>query len=240
MSPLGCNTASKAVAALCGLVIASTFATTASAQFAGDEFYNQGLELAKAGRLDDAISSLTKAIEADARNADAWGERGVCWTLKMDYAKAIADFTMAIEKYPKARLVGPAELYTKYRNRGAVYHSIGEYKKAVADFEASLLIKSDDLLTLRGLAWILATCSEDDLRDGLRAYRLAAQANSLTNGENAFILDTLAAAYAECGDFRHAIEYQEAALKLVLSNGLNVPDMKSRLELYRQKKPYRE
>jgi tetratricopeptide (TPR) repeat protein len=221
---------------LCGLVLASLLAPTASAQFAGDENYNQGLESAKAGRLDEAISSLTKAVEADSRNADAWGERGVCWALKKEYAKAIADLTMAIEKYPEARLAGPSQLHTKYRNRGAVHYSIGEYKKAVADFEASLRIKSDDVISLRNLAWILATCSEDGLRDGTRAYRLAAQAMSLTNGENASILDTLAAAYAECGDFRHAIEYQESALKLVPGEA----PMESRLELYRKKMPYRE
>ena len=53
------------------------------------------------------------------------------------------------------------------------------------------------------------------------------------------ILGTLAAAYAEAGDFDKAVEWQEKANKLYT----DADDRKKgedRLNLYKEKKPYRE
>jgi tetratricopeptide (TPR) repeat protein len=54
------------------------------------------------------------------------------------------------------------------------------------------------------------------------------------------ILDTLAAAYAEAGDFDQAIKWQQRAIELNASDADFVKGGKERLELYRQHKPYRE
>jgi len=51
-------------------------------------------------------------------------------------------------------------------------------------------------------------------------------------------LDTLAAAYAEAGDFANAVTIQKEAIEK-LTNRNELADYKSRLSLYQQGKPYR-
>jgi hypothetical protein len=51
------------------------------------------------------------------------------------------------------------------------------------------------------LAWLLATYPDSKSRDGSDAVRLAERACVLTERRIPALLDTLAAAYAEAGDF---------------------------------------
>jgi hypothetical protein len=63
------------------------------------------------------------------------------------------------------------------------------------------------------LAWLLATYPEPDVRDGAEAVRLAERACTLTNRRVPAFLATLAAAYAETGDFSRGVAIGEEALK---------------------------
>ena len=92
------------------------------------------------------------------------------------------------------------------------------------------------------LAWILATCEDAEIRDGAQAVRLAERAYQLADQGNYMYLDTLAAAYAEAGQFDHAVKTAQRAVKLA-RNGTNqesAEDIQGRLELYRAKRAYRE
>jgi hypothetical protein len=57
--------------------------------------------------------------------------------------------------------------------------------------------------------------------------------------ESAFCLETLAAAAAESGDFDAAVGWQSMALESLTDDELK-PQFRDRLELYRQKRPYRD
>ncbi len=52
-------------------------------------------------------------------------------------------------------------------------------------------------------------------------------------------MDTLAAAYAESGDFEQAKRWQAKAIE-VAPDGKDKQEMRGRLELYKQGKTYRE
>jgi tetratricopeptide (TPR) repeat protein len=94
-----------------------------------------------------------------------------------------------------------------------------------------------DAQTLNELAWELATSSDPKLRDGPSAVTLAEKAVARTNRTNPNIMDTLAAAYAEAGQFTNAIRVQQGAIAL-LQNEQQKKDSASRLKLYESGIPY--
>src|SRR5207249_1914 len=143
-----------------------------------------------------------------------------------------ADYTEAIRLDPKR---APA-----YAGRGHAWYRKGEYAKAVEDYERALKLDPKNPLRLDTLAWVLATCPDDDVRDGERAVKLATRACELTRWQDGNCLDTLAAAYAEAGDFDKAVEYEKKALEDEEFAAANGPGARARLRLYQRKKPFRE
>jgi tetratricopeptide (TPR) repeat protein len=95
---------------------------------------------------------------------------------------------------------------------------------------------------MRRLAWLYATYPEDAVRSGEEAIRLATRASNRTGNRNAEMLDTLAAAYAETGDYSQAVAVAERALAAARTAG-NAPlagEVEGRIELYRRGEPFRD
>jgi hypothetical protein len=92
------------------------------------------------------------------------------------------------------------------------------------------------------LAWLLATTSRADLRDGKEAVRLAENACRLTDNKNPFLIGTLAAAYAEAGRFPEAVTTAQNAITLATAAGETQLAARNRelLELYQAGKPFHE
>jgi uncharacterized protein HemY len=92
------------------------------------------------------------------------------------------------------------------------------------------------------LAWILATSSDDAIRNPAEAVSLAEHAAALTGRKVPSVLDTLGAAYAAAGQYESAAQAAREAFDL--ASDANASDMANaflkRLDLYRQRKPYRE
>jgi serine/threonine-protein kinase len=86
-----------------------------------------------------------------------------------------------------------------------------------------------------GLAWIKATCPVDELRDGKAAIEHATRACELTDWNDPDLIDTLACAYAEAGQFDQAIHWQTKICQEAPDN----KDFAARLRLYQEGKPYR-
>ena len=88
------------------------------------------------------------------------------------------------------------------------------------------------------MAWIWATSSDAARRDGNQALAYATKACELSGWNNADFLSTLAAAYAECGNFQQALHWQKRALEFVGEK--DTAKLRSRLELYQSGKAYRD
>ena len=77
----------------------------------------------------------------------------------------------------------------------------------------------DSTGALDELAWVFATHPSDGLRDGNEAVLLAEHACALTKRTDAMLLATLAAAYAEIGNFGQAINTIQKSLSKARSTG---------------------
>jgi hypothetical protein len=92
---------------------------------------------------------------------------------------------------------------------------------------------------LNELAWVMAVSRNAEERDGPGAVRLAEKAAALTNRKDGATLDTLAAAYAETGQFDKAVSVENEAIALetaaVLKKAYEV-----HLKLYQSHAPCRE
>jgi tetratricopeptide (TPR) repeat protein len=126
---------------------------------------------------------------------------------------------------------------------GQFAEAINDYERAIA-LDTPLLaempqkVSSALLESLNGLAWIRATCPNDALREGRRAVEYATRACELTAWSDRGTFDTLAAAYAEAGNFESAVKWQLKAREQASQE--ETVDFQARLELYRARTPYRE
>jgi tetratricopeptide (TPR) repeat protein len=92
--------------------------------------------------------------------------------------------------------------------------NVGQHAEAIADFDKAIEASDDDEGLYNNFAWVLATSPDDALRDGKRALELATKAAELTGYETPHVLSTLAAAYAESGDFETAKKWSAKAVEI--------------------------
>ena len=118
----------------------------------------------------------------------------------------------------------------------------GQKAEAIQHYEKALAISPQSVSALTNLAWLLATCSDASFRNGTRAVELAGRANQLSGGTNALVLRTLAAAYAENGQFGKAVEIARAAVQLARTQGDNSLTwaFQQEIPLYELGLPYHE
>jgi tetratricopeptide (TPR) repeat protein len=123
---------------------------------------------------------------------------------------------------------------------GIYWAERGQHAAALTAYEQAIKSNPDDFMVFNGLAWLLATCPEDRIRDGKRAVDLAKRACELSSREVATCVETLAAAYAEVGDFEAASDTQRKAIDMLSTKDPRMEPCRSRLALYVSHKPYRE
>jgi tetratricopeptide (TPR) repeat protein len=166
----------------------------------------------------------------DPRCVVAYDGRGDTWCDRNEYAIAIKNYTEAIRLDPKKA--------TLYNDRGDAWLHEKSYDKALADYGQAIRIDPRDPNGYRKRAWIWATCADDQVRDGKKAVASATKACELGQWKDAGAIDTLAAAYAEAGDFDAAVKWETKAVGMVGTGG-DKEGFEERLGLYRKGQAYR-
>jgi tetratricopeptide (TPR) repeat protein len=105
--------------------------------------------------------------------------------------------------------------------------------------ETIQLLPANEWVSRNSVAWFLATSKYDEIRDGKRALELATQACELTDYKSPTCLDTLAATYAEVGDFASAVKWAERTVELT-SDDAQHEKYRIRLQKYQRREPLRE
>jgi tetratricopeptide (TPR) repeat protein len=148
------------------------------------------------------------------------------------YDEAMSEFNKVIKLRP--------DYADTYYHRGVVWNRKKSHDKAITDFNKAIELKPDYAEACNALAWLLATCSHARHRDAERAVEMASKAVDLS--PKAYVRDTLAAAYAEAGEFDRAIEIQKEVIEMLKETeqaGLLAGAMEH-LAFYEAGKPWRE
>jgi tetratricopeptide (TPR) repeat protein len=123
--------------------------------------------------------------------------------------------------------------------RGASWFVTGDYDKSIAAYTKAISIEPSYVDAYDAIARIQATCVDERYRDGAKAFENANRAYQLDGGKSWGYIDSLAAAYAESGDFDKAKEWENKAIALA-SDKTTKETCRLHLETYKLGKPLRE
>ena len=183
------------------------------------------------GDVAHAMADYNDALKENPKNIRALCDRGWLYAVKKQYPKGFKDFNEAITLGPKAGWL--------YHTRGKVYASKGDYEKAIADYEKTVELDSNNWRPYNSVAWVLATCRNQKVRNGAEALDYATKACALTDWKNSEAIDTFSAACAEAGDFAAAIKWEQIAITTPVSAS-RIDGYTARLALYQANNPYRD
>jgi tetratricopeptide (TPR) repeat protein len=237
------------------------------AGWSASDYDNCGYKLLNKHNYDHARRYFEAAIRTDPSMWTAYYNRAVTFWQQKKWTAALQDLNATIRLKPSC--------FDASYKRALVNIELGNYKASLADLDnlvmftvkVSNTIEQAEVLNSR--AWLRATCPEASIRNGQLAVADAKKACKLDTWILESYIDTLAAAYAETGDFASAIRYQEEAIamrkslpeessktiaklrydkelhkrvseRLAEAVKKSLVKMAQRLELYRRDQPYRE
>jgi tetratricopeptide (TPR) repeat protein len=195
----------------------------------------RGLAYKHLGRRDEALADFLEIIRIQPQLDLGYYDAGVIYNLTNRYKEAVDAMTRAIDLRRDDR-----GLARRRSERGNAYFHLGQFKRAQDDFVAAVRLDPREPDVLNNAAWFRATCPDASFRNGKEAVELASRACQLDKWKDADEIDTLAAAYAEAGNFAEAERYQLKALSLLSADETLRPKFRARLETYRAKQPIRQ
>jgi tetratricopeptide (TPR) repeat protein len=127
-------------------------------------------------------------------------------------------------------------------NLATAFYRKGSIEQAIEHWAEAVDLEPDWAEACNNLAWVLATIEDEKLLNPAEAVRLAERACELTDYKQPGMLDTLGVAYAAAGRFSEAVKTAEKGIELArdAKDEKTAEDIRSRLELYKMNKPYRD
>jgi len=194
--------------------------------------FNLALAYRTEGDLEKSLALWDDYIRLNPTNDMAFKWRGVIENSLGKYPAAIKDFDAGLRLKPQD---ASALAY-----RGFAYSQQGEYEKAAHDFNEAIRVDAKNEDACNNLAWLRATCPVETLRNGAEAVTLATKACDLSHWSRWARIDTLAAAYAEAGDFTKAVEYEKKVLTMDGISPGDLTELRQHLALFENHQPYRD
>jgi TPR repeat protein len=181
----------------------------------------------------DAARRLFEAAAAQGHPA---GYLGMAYLYESGTALA-QDPEAALAWYRKAAEAGSADAQLRLAHQALQNKDLEGQLEARSWFERAAA--TDSPRAWNDYAWLLATSPFDEIRQGMRAVALAERATARERSPS--YLDTLAAAYAEIGNFEQAIALQKEALAGVKEqDSALAAELRSHLEAFQAGEPWRE
>lgn len=195
---------------------------------------NIGVVLEKQGNFSEAIKHYFEALKINPKYASAHNNLGSAMAKQ-------GNFKAAVYHYQEALRINP-NYAGAYYNLGRIYVNQNQIGEGIFFYKKAIELNSDMPQVLYSLSWLLASHKDEKYRNGKEALVLAKELCKITRNGQPRALDALAAAYAETGKFNEAVHTARRALKMALQFGPNelISDLKKRLRLYQDKRPYRQ
>jgi tetratricopeptide (TPR) repeat protein len=193
---------------------------------------NAGNDQLEKGDLESARRSFDAAIKLDPTMWPAYYNRARLFLKQHKWALAVQDATMALR--------GSSSVTQSALLRAKANRHLGNYKASLADLDKVISLRPEGTYpsALNSRAWLRATCPDASFRNGKQAIEDAKVACGATIYRKAAFVDTLAAAYAEAGDFDSALRYEERAVAVENSSTEQTAEIKEKLQqhlaLFRQ------
>jgi tetratricopeptide (TPR) repeat protein len=195
---------------------------------------NLGIVFLGQGKLDEAISLLQSAVDLRSDNSPAHENLAKALLQKGEVDNALVHYRKLLELQPDNIEV--------HNIVGTVLIQQHRIREGVEEWRKGLAIDPNNGNAMSNLAWVFATSPDDSLRDGAKAVQLAEQALRISGGRIPIIFRTLAAAYAESGQFSEARQTAQRGIELANSQGNSAlaAELQGNIALYQERQPLRD
>jgi tetratricopeptide (TPR) repeat protein len=228
--------------------------------------HNLGNALLQVGKPDEAAVYFKQALDLDPKYAVGYSDLGNMYLQKGQIDLAIQYMQKALQLEPampvtlynlgnayaeeqrldlatrsweKAIQVEP-DYPMPHNNLGNAFLMAGQTARAIQQWEIALHYMPDLSSAQVNLAWVLATCPDASLRNGQTAIALAERAWQLSQGRNPMALRSLAAAFAENGQYADAVAVAHQALQMSRNNPNLAATLQEQLKIYESHQPFRD
>jgi len=190
--------------------------------------------LLDAGQVEEAVEHFAEACRVDRKNTEPHYLLGLALARSGSMEAAAREFEVTLKLDPN--------LAKAHCELGNLYRQSGRTSTALEHWRTAARLSPNQPELLNNLAWTLATDPKSEIRDGEEAVVFASEAVALSGTNNVGILDTLAAAYAEVGQFGEAVETGKQAHALAMAQGKTdlAEQIGQRVALYSSNRAFRQ